>query len=171
MYKMCEGNGVQLELLCVKEEKGKYVPAKRVDIFSLRVVKDSSVLYKNRCIRSPKDGFDLFKEVFGELDREYFVVICLNNRSEPNHINVAHIGDISNCIVTAREVFKLAIVTNSKNVILFHTHPSGNPEPSQEDKDVTRRLVEAGRIIGIEVLDHLVIGDESFVSLKERGYV
>ncbi|MEK4244470.1 JAB domain-containing protein [Psychrobacillus sp. FSL K6-2684] len=154
----------QLELLRVRESEKK-VSAKKVDIVSLRMVKDG--LYSNRNIRSPKDGYDLFKQVFGELDREYFVVMGLNNKSEPTHINIAHIGDISSCIVSTRDVFKTAILTNSKNLYLFHNHPSGNPKPSKEDKDVTYKLIEAGKIIGIDVLDHLVIGESSYYSFKE----
>ena len=68
----------QLELLMVKDEEKRHVPAKRVDIVSLRLVKESSLLYKDRAIRSPEDGYNLFKQFFGELDREYFVVMCLD---------------------------------------------------------------------------------------------
>ena len=160
----------QLELLEGGNEM-KNQPAKRVDIVSLKMVKDGSVSYKNRSVRSPRDGYDLFKQVFGELDREYFVVMGLNTKSEPTHIFTAHVGDISSCIVTAREVFKMAILSNSKSVILFHNHPSGNPTASQEDREVTERLVKAGKIIGIDVLDHLIIGEDSVISLKELGIV
>ena len=160
----------QLELLTVKEEQ-KHIPAKRVDIVSLRLVKESSLLYKDRAIRSPQDGYNLFKQFLGELDREYFVVMCLNVKNQPTAINVCHIVSLNSSIVHPRELMKIAILSNAASIIVAHNHPSGNPKPSQEDIDVTRRLNDAGKLMGIDVLDHLVIGDESFVSLKDEGYL
>lgn len=159
----------KMELLMVKEDK--HVPAKRVDIVSLRLVKESSLLYKDRAIRSPQDGYNLFKQFLGELDREYFVVMCLDVKNQPTAINVCHIGNLNSCIVSPREIMKTAILSNAASLILLHNHPSGHAKPSQEDIDVTRRLKEVGNIMGIEVIDHLVIGDDSFVSLKEEGYL
>ncbi|WP_232319647.1 RadC family protein [Sporosarcina ureae] len=163
-------NVEQMEWSMVKEE-GKHVPAKRVDIVSVRLLKESSLLYKDRSIRSPQDGYNLFKQFLGELDREYFVIICLNVKNQPTAISVCHIGNLNSCIVSPREIMKTAILSNAASIILLHNHPSGHPKPSQEDIDVTRRLKDAGSIIGIDVLDHLVIGDESFVSLKEEGHL
>nr|WP_233192586.1 DNA repair protein RadC [Sporosarcina sp. P2] len=156
----------------VKEgENQKHVPAKRVGIVSLRLVKESSLLYKDRAIRSPEDGYNLFKQFLGELDREYFVVMWLDVKNQPTAINVCHIGSLNSSIVHPREVMKTAILANSASVLLLHNHPSGHPKPSQEDIDVTIRLREAGKIMGIDVLDHLVIGEDSFVSLKEEGHL
>lgn len=160
----------QLELFRVRESVKK-VPAKRVDIVSLRMVKETSFLYKDRSIRSPLDGYKLFKQFLGELDREYFVVMCLNVKNEPTAINVCHIGSLNASIVHPREVMKTAILPNSASIIVAHNHPSGRPEPSSEDIEVTKRLVEAGSIIGIDVMDHLIIGEDSFKSLKEKGYL
>lgn len=81
------------------------------------------------------------------------------------------IGSLNASIVHPREVFKEAIKRSAASVICVHNHPSGDPTPSREDIDVTRRLVECGRVIGIELLDHLIIGDQKFISLKEKGYV
>ncbi len=149
----------------------KSQPAKRVDIVSLRMVKETSLLYKNRSIKSPEDGFHLFKQFLGELDREYFVVMCLDVKNQPTHINVCHVGSLNSSIVHPREVMKTAILSNSCSIIVAHNHPSGNPSPSPEDIEVTKRLVEAGDIVGIDVLDHLIIGEDDFVSLKEKGYM
>jgi len=160
----------QLELLLVKEEQN-HVPAKRVDIVSLRMVKESSLLYKDRNVRSPQDGYKLFKQFLGELDREYFVVMCLDVKNQPTAINVCHIGSLNASIVHPREVMKTAIMSNSASIIVAHNHPSGKPEPSQEDIDVTKRLAEAGKILGIELMDHLIIGEDTFISLKEKGYL
>ena len=160
----------QLELSTLKEERN-HVPAKRVDIVSLRMVKETSLLYKERSIRSPQDGYKLFKQFLGELDREYFVVMCLDVKNQPTTINVCHIGSLNASIVHPREVMKTAILSNSASIIVAHNHPSGRPEPSQEDIDITKRLVEAGSIIGIDVMDHLIIGEATFISLKEKGYI
>lgn len=160
----------QLELLAVKEGE-KNVSAKRVDIVSLRMVKESSLLYKDRNVRSPQDGYKLFKQFLGELDREYFVVMCLDVKNQPTAINVCHIGSLNASIVHPREVMKTAIMSNSASIIVAHNHPSGKPEPSLEDIEVTKRLAEAGSIIGIELMDHLIIGEDTFISLKEKGYL
>src|SRR5699024_12513778 len=140
------------------------VPAKRVNIVRLQMVKECSVLYKNRVIRSPEDGYELFKQFLGDVDREHFVVACLDTKNQPTAINVCHIGSLNSSIVHPREMMKTAILSNAASLIVAHNHPSGNPKPSQEDIDVTRRLKEAGKIMGIDVLDHLVIGEDSFVS-------
>lgn len=163
-------NVEQLELLRVRESEKK-VPAKRVDIVSLRMVKESSLLYKERNIRSPQDGYKLFKQFLGELDREYFVVMCLDVKNQPTAINVCHIGSLNASIVHPREVMKIAIMSNSASIIVFHNHPSNNPTPSQEDIEVTTRLKEAGLILGIELMDHLIVCEDSFISLKEKGYL
>lgn len=152
-------------------ENKKDQPAKRVDIVSLRLVKESSLLYKDRSIKSPQDGYNLFKQFLGELDREYFVVMCLDVKNQPTAINVCHIGSLNSSIVHPREVMKTAILSNSCSVIVCHNHPSGNPSPSPEDISVTDRLKEAGELMGIDLLDHLIIGENDFVSLKEKGYL
>lgn len=170
MSKTYETKVDQLELLMVKEE-GRNVPAKRVDIVSLRLVKESSLLYNDRAIRSPEDGYNLFKQFLGELDREYFVVMCLDVKNQPTAINICHIGSLNASIVHPREVMKTAILSNASSLIVCHNHPSGQPEPSPEDIDVTKRLAEAGKIIGIELIDHLIIGEDRFISLKEKGFV
>lgn len=149
----------------------KRVPAKRVDIVSLRLVKESSLLYKDRSNRSPEDGYNLFKQFLGELDREYFVVMCLDIKNQPTAINVCHIGSLNASIVHPREVMKAAVLSNAASILCLHNHPSGQPEPSPEDIDVTKRLAEADSTIGIELLDHLIVGDGCYVSLKDKGYI
>lgn len=161
----------QLQLLQVKEGKVKQVPAKRVNIVSLRMVKESSLLYKDRCVRSPEDGYKLLKEFLGDVDREYFIVVCLDTKNQPTAINICHIGSLNASLVHPREVMKPAILSNAASILVGHNHPSGLPDPSQEDIQVTRRLKEAGNMIGIELLDHIVMGDDSFVSLKDKGYI
>lgn len=145
--------------------------AKRVNIVSLKMVKEKSLLYCNRNVRSPRDGAELFREFLGEVDREHFLVMCLNTKNEPTHLNVCHIGSLNASIVHPREVLKPAILSNAASIMVCHNHPSGECTPSPEDIAVTERLKEAGVIIGIELLDHIILGGGGFLSLKEKGYL
>lgn len=161
----------QMSFSHVKEQEAKHVPAKRVNIVSVRMVKECSLLYKDRVIRSPEDGYNLLQQFLGNVDREHFVVACLDTKNQPTTINTCHVGSLNASIVHPREVMKPGILSNAASIIVGHNHPSGNPEPSQEDIQVTKKLVEAGKIMGIDVLDHIILGDEKFVSLKEKGYM
>ncbi|WP_429995929.1 RadC family protein [Metabacillus fastidiosus] len=160
----------QLSLLEGKMDR-KNQSAKRVNIVIVKLVKESSLLYKDRCVRSPEDGYQLLKQFLGEVDREYFIIVCLDTKNQPTAINICHIGSLNASIVHPRECFKPAILSNAASILVGHNHPSGQAAPSREDIEVTKRLVEAGKIIGIDVLDHIIIGDNQFVSLKEKGYV
>lgn len=136
----------QIRKKMLDQVKERGVPAKRVDIVSMRMVKESSLMYKDRVIGSPEDGFNLLKQFLGDVDREHFVVVCLDVKNQPTAINVCHIGSLNASIVHPREVMKPAILSNAASILVGHNHPSGNPEPIQEDIQVTRKLVEAGEI-------------------------
>ncbi|MGH0601586.1 JAB domain-containing protein [Bacillus mycoides] len=146
-------------------------PAKRVNIVRLKMVKVGSLLYKERRIKSPEDASVLLKQFLGEVDREYFIVLCLDTKNQPTAINVCHIGSLNASIVHPREVLKPAIISNAASIIVAHNHPSNDPTPSREDIEVTKRLAEAGKIIGVELLDHVIVCSDSFVFLKEKGYI
>ncbi|MEB2584702.1 JAB domain-containing protein [Bacillus cereus] len=150
---------------------GMNQPAKRVDIIKLKMVKESSLLYKERRVKSPEDASLLFKQFLDGADREYFIVLCLDIKNQPTAINVCHIGSLNSSIVHPREVLKPAIISNAASIIVAHNHPSNDPTPSREDLEVTKRLIEAGKVVGIDVLDHLIVCEESFISLKEKGYM
>ncbi|EZH66275.1 DNA repair protein RadC [Bacillaceae bacterium JMAK1] len=152
----------------VVKEKPKE-PRKRVDIVSVKLAKESSLLYEKRQITGPEDAYALFKQFLGHVDREHFLVLCLSSKNTPNAIHTCHIGSLNASIVHPREVLKPAILANACAIIVGHNHPSNHPTPSHEDIEITKRLVEAGNIMGIEVLDHLIICDDTFASLKERG--
>ncbi|MEK4228381.1 JAB domain-containing protein [Solibacillus sp. FSL H8-0538] len=153
----------------VKEEKQEQ--AKRVNIVSVKLVREKTMMYKNRRIRSPHDAYLLMKEFLGDVDREHFVVLCMDTKNQPTCIQTVHIGSLNSSIVHPREVLKPAILSNSASIICFHNHPSNDSTPSPEDIAVTKRLVEAGEIIGIEVIDHLILCEDNFRSLKESGYI
>ncbi|MCZ0756673.1 RadC family protein [Anoxybacillus sp. J5B_2022] len=122
-------------------------------------------------IRSPEDGAKYVMDDMRFLSQEHFVAIYLNTKNQVIHRKTVFIGSLNASIVHPREVFKEAIKRSAASIICAHNHPSGDPTPSREDIEVTRRLAECGRIIGIELLDHLIIGDQKFISLKEKGYV
>ncbi|WP_195513973.1 JAB domain-containing protein [Turicibacter sanguinis] len=145
--------------------------AKRINIVSIKMVKESSFLYQTRTISSPKDAYEMIKEQLEGLDREQFIIACLNTKNEPTNISVVSVGTLNKAIVHPREVFKTAILSNAASIMAFHNHPSGDTTPSDQDIQLTHRLVEAGELLGIKLLDHLIIGDGSFTSLKEKGYL
>lgn len=118
-------------------------------------------------ISSPNDAVDLVMEDLRFLKQEHFVAIYLNTKNQVIHKQTLFIGSLNSSIVHPREVFKEAIRRSAASVIALHNHPSGDPEPSEEDKAVTRRLFECGQLLGIELLDHIVIGDHKYVSLRE----
>jgi DNA repair protein RadC len=122
-------------------------------------------------IRSPEDVAELMMEEMRYLTQEHFVCLFLNTKNQVIGRNTIFIGSLNSSIVHPREVFKEAIRRSSAAIICLHNHPSGDPTPSKEDIDVTKRLIEGGRILGIDVLDHIVIGDAKYSSLKNKGYI
>lgn len=122
-------------------------------------------------IRSPEDGANYVMEEMRFLNQEHFVCLYLNTKNQVIHKQTVFIGSLNASIVHPREVFREAFRRSAASIICIHNHPSGDPTPSREDIEVTRRLKECGRMIGIEILDHIIIGDKRFVSLKEKGYL
>ncbi|WP_265738332.1 RadC family protein [Pseudalkalibacillus salsuginis] len=122
-------------------------------------------------IRSPDDGAKYVMDEMRFLSQEHFVCIYLNTKNQVLHKQTVFIGSLNASIVHPREVYKEAMRRSAASIICFHNHPSGDPNPSREDIEVTQRLAECGKIIGIDLLDHIIIGDQKFVSLKEKGYV
>ncbi len=119
-------------------------------------------------ISSPADVDGLLRGRIANLDRENFVAVLLNTKNEVLEISTVSVGTLSSSLVHPREVFKPAIRASASSVVLAHNHPSGKVEPSREDREVTGRLTSAAEILGIEVLDHVIVGDEYF-SMKEHG--
>lgn len=125
--------------------------------------------HKEVFIRCSKDAAAVVMEDMRYLKKEYMKAILLNIKCGLVSIEEISIGSINSSIVHPREVFAPAIKKSCASLILVHNHPSGDPTPSQEDLNVTRRLVEGGKILGIEVVDHIIIGDGKYVSLKDKG--
>src|SRR5215210_784712 len=119
-------------------------------------------------VSSPADVDRLLRGRIANLDRENFVVVLLNTKNEVIETPLVSVGTLSASLVHPREVFKPAIRASAASVILAHNHPSGKVEPSREDREATGMLVQAAEVLGIEVLDHVIVGD-GFFSMKEHG--
>lgn len=122
-------------------------------------------------IKSPLDIANIFMEEMRYYKKEYFNTILLNTKNEIISTENISIGSLNSSLVHPREVFVSAIRKSASSMILIHNHPSGNPKPSNEDIKITKRLIEVGKIVGIEVLDHIVIGDGRYISLKEIAMI
>lgn len=122
-------------------------------------------------ITQPKDAAELLMNSMRNLKQEHLKVIMLNTKNIVISINDVSVGSLNSSIVHPREVFCEAIKRSSASIIISHNHPSGDPSPSGEDINITERIKECGKIIGIELLDHIIIGDGCYVSLKEKGLV
>jgi DNA repair protein RadC len=120
-------------------------------------------------LKSPEDVAAEVKIQLKGKKKEHFLVLCLDTRNRLIHGKLVSMGSLDTSVVHPREVFKEAISSCAASVIFAHNHPSGDPEPSKEDIELTKRLAKAGEILGIAVLDHIIVCDESFVSLKARN--
>jgi len=143
--------------------------------FGLRVVKESGGNYDlDKNVTKPLEAVKVVNEVVDLYQRaeEVFVIITLDVGNNMTGIFEVSVGSVNSSIVTPREVFKRAILQNADSIILAHNHPSGKVKPSSSDVDITERLVEIGDIIGIDVVDHIVVGDQDeFLSMREQGII
>lgn len=119
-------------------------------------------------IKTPKDVYKLCQDLANK-KKEHFKVLSLNSRNQLISIDEISIGTINANLVHPREIFKTAIQNLAVSIILVHNHPSGDPEPSEDDLTITKRLVKAGKILGIEVVDHIIVVKKGFFSFKEKG--
>lgn len=142
--------------------------AKRVDIVSIKMVREGSTKYENRKIETPFDAYVLLKNFLEDSDRERLLVVCLDTKNQPINICTVSVGTLNSSLVHPREVFKTAILSNSNQIMLAHNHPSGISAPSNEDKAMTSRIKDAGVILGIELIDHIIIGSNEYFSFKEN---
>lgn len=139
----------------------------RIAKIKLLIVKDGHIKSNTRNITGPYDIANMIRPILSDADREHCLVIILDGRNRVTAINTVSIGTLTSSLVHPREVFKPAILSNAASVILAHNHPSGDPKPSPEDLTLTKRLKEAGSLLGIPVLDHIIIG-YSFFSIESN---
>jgi DNA repair protein RadC len=139
--------------------------------FRIALVREPGVRLAERPqIRVPAEAAPMLAQSIGESDREVFVIAMLTIRHRVLGLHTVSVGCLTSSLVHPREVFKPAILSGSAAILAAHPHPSGDPEPSTDDIALTRRLAAAGQLLGIELLDHLILGEGGrFVSLRERG--
>lgn len=143
----------------------------RIPIYKVMLVKDGSRVSDVKQIKQPTDVAEMVKAYLQGVDREHFVVVMLDTKNKVIGINTVSIGSLAMSIAHPREVFKPAILANAASIILAHNHPSGDPSPSNEDIKVTKNLVEGGQLLNIGVLDHIILGDTHYLSMKAEGLI
>ena len=160
------------------------------DVLTMRVVKYRTVLTDDRKVTLEKElsvncpdqerkmnspeRVAMFAKHFlrmHEMPEEYMYMICVNTKLEMTSVLEISHGNVNSSIVGTREVFQKALLANAVSIFLIHNHPSGDVSPSREDIQITKRLVDAGNLLGVQVLDHIIIGRPGYTSLKEKGYI
>src|SRR5215467_11457224 len=163
-----QATATQMTLLA--EEKITKAKQARIPIYRVTLVREGKMpTYESR-IRSSASAYTVLQEYLDGVDREHFVVMLLDQKNSAIGLHTVSIGSLTASIVAPREVFKVAILANCANILIAHNHPSGDCQPSKEDRAITQRLKEAGALLGINVLDHLVIGAEGrYFSFADEG--
>jgi len=147
------------------------------NVFGLKLFQAISERYakekipKKTPLTSPKAVVDYLKQKLGRENKEHFLILLLDSRNNLIKDNIVSIGTLNASLVHPREVFKEAIDNRAASIIISHNHPSADPEPSEDDLEMTKRLVEAGKILGIEVIDHIIVAKNKFFSFKERRLI
>jgi len=122
------------------------------------VLREGTSLYSTERLSDPKKVVQVMREAMKDFDREMVCVVNLDAKMRPINYHVVSIGDINASVVPVRNVFKTAILSNAVGIMLLHNHPSGDISPSREDRDVTRRVIKAGKLMDIPLIDHVIIG-------------
>jgi len=120
-------------------------------------------------LSTPRAAYRFLKTLLADADREQFVSLCLSTRNDLVGYNVISVGSVNASIVHPREVFKAAILLNASALVIAHNHPSGDPAPSREDREVTRALSEAGQVLDVPLYDHVILGEDRYFSFRDEG--
>lgn len=143
-----------------------------IKVVNIRLVKEPS-LYSTESVHSPDDAIKVVANELKSYDREVFATLNLKTSGRVINLNICSVGTLSSSLISPREVFKSSILSNAASFIAIHNHPSGNPTPSAEDKVVTRKLQKCGRLMDIEMLDHIIVAGETgeMISLRKEGFM
>lgn len=141
------------------------------DVVNIQMIRERQLLYNGNRVTKPEQAAEAFMALLGDPDREYFVVLHLDGKNRISGIHQVSQGSLNQSIVHPRETFKSAILANAAAIIMAHNHPSGDLTPSREDLEITRRLKEAGDLLGVRVLDHIIVDTDSgaCLSFSDRG--
>lgn len=154
----------------MKEKKAKK-NTQRIGLYRVRLEKDRDLMKERRAIgiATPEEIVEVIKPVFDGLDREQFVVLYLNMKLHPIGVEIIAIGGSYECNIEIKNVFKGAIVANAVAIAVAHNHPSGVPKPSDGDFTLTRQIAWVGEILGIRLMDHVIIGEDTFYSMEKEN--
>lgn len=146
----------------------------RISQYRLQLVREGSFPYADNIIREPEDAAKIMQQHYDGSDREIFSFIALNIKHKVIGIHDVSVGSLTASVVHPREVFKAALLMNSAALIISHCHPSGDTTPSREDLNITRQLMEIGKLLDIPILDHIITGTDkeyhrAFCSMKSEG--
>lgn len=142
-----------------------------IEVLKVNLVREAVLEYPTKTVSGPAYVVDIIRKYIGDPDREHFVAMMLDTKNKINAIHTISIGSINSSSACPREVFKAAILNNASSIILCHNHPSGNPTPSEEDLELTNRLIECGELMGIKIIDHVIIGYGKHYSMAEHGNI
>ena len=158
------------DLIDRKNERRKKL-AYRLPRYRVTLVREGSVSNSNNHIRTPEDVVNILSADYDAAVVEMAQMLALDTKNKIIGSFVISTGSLNASIIHPRDIFQRAILSNAASVILVHNHPSGDPTPSSEDIELTNKLVQVGKMMDLPILDHVVIGDGKFVSLKERGII
>lgn len=136
-----------------------------------RRIQVQSRWFSDKRITSPQDVADIFIPMLRDEIKENFIVVCLNSANKIIRYVTVSVGNLNSSVVHPREIFKAAIENDSASIILIHNHPSGNPDPSNEDISITKKVVESGKIMDIPVFDHIIVAGNGFTSFVEKRII
>lgn len=136
-----------------------------------RRISFQSKLFSTKRITTPQDVAEIFIPIYRDEVKEHFIVVCLNTANNITKFEKVSTGNLNSSVVHPREIFKVALDNSAKSIILLHNHPSGNPEPSNEDIAITKKLVDSGKILDIPVFDHIIIAGDKYTSLVEKRII
>ena len=152
-----------------QKQRNALATKKRISIIRTYAVKERSFPSSVKRISDPKQAAELVRPLLENLDREYLIVVCVDVKARPISVEIASIGLSDNCLVGVKEVFRNAILSNASGILLYHNHPSGSVRASKEDILITDKLIKAGELLGIPLIDHIIIGERNrYYSFAEK---
>ena len=140
-----------------------------LDVVAVRLIKERKMKNIFSCVETSRDAAVIFHEFLADMDREVMALLTLDSAKHPINVSIVSIGTLNNTLVHPREIFKAAILSNASDIIIAHNHPSGDVTPSRRDVETTRRLLEAAEVVGIDIVDHMIVGDSEVLSMYTEG--
>ena len=146
------------------------IPKKKVGIIRLEMIKEGRCLYGMERFNDPEMAADMIRPLVGRSGREMFLVMSLDVKLTPLALEIVTVGSVNACFVDMKDVFRHSILNNAARLICFHNHPSGDPTPSSEDEDLIEKVGKCGELLGVELVDHIIIGeDKKYFSFRNAG--